>query len=119
MTFVGGPGAVALLAAIVANNIPEGIGGTTEMRAVGYSNAVIVAVWTGIGLVLFGAVVVGKVGFQNASPELISVIRSFAGGAVLATLADATMSDAYQKGGPAIAIATAAGFLTTFAISLI
>lgn len=117
--FVSGAGSLALFAAIVINNIPEGIGGAADMRAAGGSQSSIFALWTATGIVLVGAVIAGSVGLRGASPETLAVIRSFAGGAILATLADATMPEAFDEGGPAVAIATAVGFLLTFALTLV
>jgi zinc transporter, ZIP family len=41
----------------------------------------------------------------------------FAGGAVLASLADTLMPEAYREGGPRVALATALGFLVSFLLS--
>lgn len=117
--FVGSGGALALFAAIVINNVPEGIGGASDMRSADSSRRATLALWIGTGIVLFVAVIAGNVFLQGASPETLAVIRSFAGGAILATLADATMPEAFDEGGPAVAIATAAGFLLTFALTLV
>ena len=45
------------------------------------------------------------------------VLLSFAGGAVLASLADTLMPDAYRECGAWVAFATAAGFLLSFLIA--
>jgi ZIP family zinc transporter len=45
------------------------------------------------------------------------MLLSFAGGAVLASLADTLMPDAYREGGKWVALATTAGFLISFLIS--
>ena len=57
------------------------------------------------------AVVVGNAALSGVSEEPLSLLLSFAGGAVLASLADTLMPDAYRQGGPLVAFATAAGFL--------
>src|SRR5918999_1783198 len=44
------------------------------------------------------------------------VLLAFAGGAVLASLADTLMPDAYREGGALVAFATAAGFFLSFMI---
>ena len=49
--------------------------------------------------------------------EPLSVLLAFAGGAVLASLSDTLMPDAYREGGPLVAFATAAGFLLSFLIA--
>ena len=46
------------------------------------------------------------------------MLLSFAGGAVLASLADTLMPDAYREGGPLVAFAMAAGFLLSFMIAV-
>jgi len=57
--------------------------------------------------------VVGNVLFDGVSENVLA----FAAGAVLASLADTVMPDAYRQGGSMVAFATAAGFLLTFLIS--
>jgi ZIP family zinc transporter len=49
----------------------------------------------------------------------LAMLLSFAGGAVLASLADTLMPDAYRDGGAWVALATTAGFLISFLISQI
>lgn len=119
ITFVGGVETLPLFAAIVVNNIPEGIGGASDMRSNGLSKSSTLALWTATGFVLFIAVIAGGVFLRDATPETLAMIRSFAGGAILATLADATMPEAFDEGGPLVAIATAVGFLLTFALTLV
>jgi zinc transporter, ZIP family len=47
----------------------------------------------------------------------VAMLLSFAGGAVLASLSDTLMPDAYREGGKWVALATTAGFLLSFLIS--
>ncbi len=42
---------------------------------------------------------------------------AFAAGAVLASLADTLMPEAYERGGPAVALSTAAGFVLSFVLA--
>lgn len=70
-------------------------------------------------LVLVVAVVASIVSLPDASPMTLAVIRLFAGGAILTTLADTTMPEAIEEGGPTVAIATAIGFLSTFSLTLV
>ncbi|WP_254544854.1 ZIP family metal transporter [Halomarina pelagica] len=119
ITFIGGTETLPLFVAIVVNNVPEGIGGASEMQSAGSSRSSILVLWTATGVVLFVSVVAGNVFLQGVSSVTLAVVRSFAGGAILATLADATMPDAFEEGGPAVAVATAVGFLMTFALTVI
>jgi zinc transporter, ZIP family len=110
-------GALALLVAIFASNLPEALGGAVSMRDQGHSRSFAIAVWTVTAVILAAAVVVGSAALLGVSEKSLSVLLSFAGGAVLASLADTLMPDAYREGGKPVAFATAAGFLVSFAIS--
>ena len=110
-------GALALLVAIFASNLPEALGGAVGMREQGRSKVFAIGVWTATAILLATAVVIGKGTFEGMSGEPLAVLLSFAGGAVLASLADTLMPDAYREGGPLVAFATAAGFLLSFLIS--
>ena len=79
-------GALALLVAIFVSNLPEALGGTVSMRDQGRTRGFAVAV------------VAGNAVLSGASEKSLSVLLSFAGGAVLA-------------------FATATGFFVSFAIS--
>jgi zinc transporter, ZIP family len=112
-----GSGALALLVAIFASNLPEALGGAVGMREQGRSKVFAIGVWTATAILLAAAVVVGNGALQGMSEEPLAVLLSFAGGAVLASLADTLMPDAYREGGPLVAFATAAGFLLSFLLS--
>ncbi len=68
-------------------------------------------------MVLTAAIVIGDAALSNVRYEPLSVLLAFAGGAVLASLADTLMPDAYREGGKPVAFATAAGFFVSFVIS--
>lgn len=112
---VGGP--LAILAGIAANNFPEAIGGATSMTESGWSTAWTLGLWTvtAAGLVL--TVIAGYVVFSGVGTTVLAFVRAAGGGAVLASLADEIMPDAYEQGGPVIAFATAMGFVVTFALT--
>jgi zinc transporter, ZIP family len=62
-------------------------------------------------------VVVGRALLAKSDPNTISVPLAFAGGAVIASLADTLMPEAYEQGGSTVALATAGGFLVSFLLS--
>jgi len=109
-----GSGGLALLSAIFVSNFPEALVGSASMRAQGRSQAFILATWTACAVLLTVAVVVGAGPLSNASPETLSLPLAFAAGAVLASLADTLMPEAYEQGGPAVALSTTAGFVLSF-----
>jgi ZIP family zinc transporter len=61
--------------------------------------------------------VVGNAALSGVSEEPLSVLLAFVGVAVLASVADTIMPDAYREGGKPVTFATAAGFFVSFAIS--
>ncbi|RJU00147.1 zinc permease [Arthrobacter frigidicola] len=113
-----GTGGLALLAAIFVSNFPEALVGASSMRDQGKSSAVIVGLWVGCAALLVIAVLIGAGPLSGSDPETISIPLAFAAGAVIASLADTLMPEAYENGGPAVALSTAAGFLLSFVLSL-
>ncbi len=110
-------GILALLVGIFASNLPEALGGAVGMRNGGRSRGFAVATWSATAVLLTIAVVAGNTLLAGADEAVLAFARAFASGAVLASVADTVMPDAYREGGPLVAFATAAGFLLTFLIS--
>jgi ZIP family zinc transporter len=113
----GGTGSLALLAAIFVSNFPEALVGSASMRAQGRSSLFVLGTWLACAALLTVAVVIGAGPLSNASTETISLPLAFAAGAVLASLADTLMPEAYEKGGPLVALSTTAGFVLSFILS--
>ncbi|MEH1099554.1 ZIP family metal transporter [Micromonospora sp. CPCC 205561] len=112
-----GTGGLALLAAIFVSNFPEALVGSASMRAQGRSRRFVLGTWGGCAAILVLAVVVGAGPLSSAAPETISLPLAFAAGAVLASLADTLMPEAYEKGGPLVALSTTAGFVLSFILA--
>ena len=112
-----GAGALTLLVAIFFSNLPEALGGAVGMRQQGRSRRFAIGVWSATAVVLAAAVVLGNFALSGMAEVPLAVLLSFAGGAVLASLADTLMPDAYREGGKWVALATTAGFLISFLIS--
>jgi len=87
------------------------------MRRGGHSALFAVAIWTLAAVLLTLAVVVGRGVFAQFSEESLAFPLDFAGGAVLASLADTLMPEAFEHGRPLNSMATAAGFLLSFFLS--
>ena len=113
-----GTGGIALLAAIFVSNLPEALVGSASMREQKRSPWQIMGLWLACGVLLTLAVVVGAGPFSGSDPEVVSLPLAFAAGAVIAALADTIMPEAYEHGGPAVALSTAAGFVLSFMLSL-
>jgi ZIP family zinc transporter len=89
----------ALLASIVVSNLPEAFGGAAQMRAGGASCARVLAVWGLTAVLLAVALVAGRTAADVASEEWLGMLTAFAAGAVLASLADSLIPEAYAQGG--------------------
>ncbi|MFC0682673.1 ZIP family metal transporter [Lysobacter korlensis] len=113
-----GTGGLALLAAIFVSNLPESLVGAASMRSSGRSTLSVLALWTACAVLLVIAVLIGAGPLANTDPATISLPLAFAAGAVIASLADTLMPEAYEHGGPAVAMSTAAGFVLSFVLSL-
>jgi ZIP family zinc transporter len=109
----------ALLVAIFASNLPEAIAGAQKMREAGQGTRSIMAIWCGAAVLLAIPVVVGYGALEGVGHESLAWPLGFAAGAVLASLADTLMPEAYEdaRGNKWIAMATALGFLLSFMIS--
>jgi len=87
------------------------------MRKEGRDRRTVIATWMACAALLAVAVVAGRALAEPLSDEQLSVALGFAGGAVIASLADTVMPKAYELGGPLVAFATAAGFLVSFLLA--
>jgi len=112
-------GSLALLAAIFASNLPESLVGSASMRAQEKSTAFADGTWSIAAVLLGAAVLVGAGPLSTASDETISLPLAFAAGAVIASLADTLMPEAYEQGGPLVALSTALGFVLSFLLATI
>lgn len=112
---LAGQGSVALLAAIFFSNLAEALGGAAEMRQGGDSPRYAILLWTVTGVLLAGAVILGRLLGTAGGAE--GFLLAFAGGAVLASLVDTVVPEAYREGGPYVAFATVAGFLLSFLLA--
>ena len=112
-----GTGGLALLAAIFASNLPEALVGSASMQAQGRSSRFVIGTWAGAAVLLALAVVVGAGPLSAADPTTISLPLAFAAGAVLASLADTLMPEAFEHGKPWNSFATGLGFFVSFMLA--
>ena len=108
---------VSLLVAIFASNLPESLVGAAAMREEQRSRGTVIAIWLVCALLLAIAVVAGRALAGGLSDSVLAVALGFAGGAVLASLADTLMPEAFEHGRPLNAFATAAGFFLSFVLA--
>ena len=108
---------VTLLVAIFFSNLPESLVGAQAMRSEGRSPRIVILTWLACAVLLTLGVVLGRGIGGGLSDEILAIALGFAGGAVLASLADTLMPEAFEHGRPLNSMATAAGFLVSFVLS--
>lgn len=108
---------IALLAAIAIGNAPEAIGGAEKMmKEAGLSREKVLSIWGAVSIALLIVVVLARAAGDSLDASGIALVEAFAGGAVIAVLADSMIPEAYKDGGPNVAFAVAAGFALAFAL---
>lgn len=108
---------LTLMVAIFASNLPESLVGAIAMRRGGRSRVFAMGIWAAAALVLTVAVVAGRVAVAAMDEGVLAWPLSIAGGAVIASLADTLMPEAFEHGQPLNAYATALGFFVSFALA--
>ena len=108
---------VTLLVAIFASNLPEALVGAVAMREGGRPRGTVFATWIACALLLTVAVVLGRALAGGLDDSVLALALGFAGGAVLASLADTLMPEAFEHGRPLNAFATAGGFFLSFVLA--
>jgi ZIP family zinc transporter len=108
---------LTLLVAIFASNLPESLVGAVAMRDEGRSARFAIGTWAGAALLLAIAVVLGRLLAGGLSEPVLAIALAFAGGAVLASLADTLMPEAFEHGRPLNAFASAGGFFLSFVLA--
>ena len=117
VSLAGDASPFTLLVAIFFSNLPESLVGAAAMREQGRSRKFAITTWALCGLLLAIAVVLGRAVLSGASEKTIAVCLAFAGGAVLASLADTLMPEAFEHGRPWNSFATGLGFFVSFMLA--
>jgi zinc transporter, ZIP family len=116
VSLVGGV-SLSLLVAIFFSNLPEALVSAVAMRSGGTSARAVIGTWVACGVLLAAAVVIGRFTAGAMSEHVLAVALAYAGGAVLASLADTLMPEAFEHGRPLNAFATAGGFFLSFVLA--
>jgi ZIP family zinc transporter len=114
---VGGAVSVAFLLAILISNIPQGIAGTTGLKAAGFSEPRVAGMWGGLTIMSGLAAGLGYVVAGNVPNNGLDA-KAFAAGALLMMLADSMIPEAYEHGGRTVGLFTVLGFLVAAALSV-
>jgi ZIP family zinc transporter len=109
---------IGLLAAIYVSNLPEGIGGATELKAAGRSRKQVLRLWLAVAVACALATPVGYALMDITSDNFQGGINGFAAGALLVMLVDSMIPDATEQAGRTTGLVTALGFAVGAGLSL-
>ena len=87
------------------------------MRRGGRSAGFAIAISSVTAVLLVLAVVAGRAAVAQVGDTTLAFTLAFAGGAVLASLADTLMPEAFEHGRPLNSFATAVGFFLSFVLA--
>jgi ZIP family zinc transporter len=107
-----------LLGAIFVSNLPEAIGGATDMRRDMDDERKVMLTWIWIAVSCTVATVVGYALADVASDELQAGLNGLAAGALLVMLVDSMIPEATEKAGRTTGLMTALGFAVAAGLSL-
>ena len=108
---------IGLLAAIFVSNLPEGVGGATELKAAGRSRKQVLRLWVAVAVACALATPVGYALMDITSDEVQGGINGFAAGALLVMLVDSMIPDATEKAGRTTGLVTTLGFAVAAGLS--
>ena len=115
----GGEVGVGMLVAVFISNLPEAIAGTSGMVAGSWKKGRIIMLWLLIAVVCAFSSLTGYALLENATPEVISFIQTFAAGAILVMLSNTMIPEAYEHGGKLAGIFTVLGFTVAVSIAVL
>lgn len=110
----GAPEVAALAGSIFLSNLPEAAGGAKEMADKGWSKGKTLALWGATAALLSAAAIVGNIALAGVPKEVLAVIRCFAAGAVVASLATEVFPKAFNEDHHMAGVATALGLVLAF-----
>lgn len=119
LTVLEGGVSVALLVAVVLSNLPEGMSSSSGLKAAGWPRGRVMAMWSAVVFVSALAAAAGYVTLDPASGSTGALVEAFAGGALLAMLANSLLPEAYDVEGVFTGPLVVVGFAVSLAMSAV
>ncbi|MGH9380738.1 MAG: ZIP family metal transporter [Thermoanaerobaculia bacterium] len=115
----GGGVSLVTVIAIFVSNIPEGLSSSAGMKTAGRSARFVFCIWIAIAGASGLAALAGYSLFGGLSPDLRALTTAVAAGGVLAMVIDTMVPEAFEGTHGWSGLIAAAGFLGTFALSML
>ena len=113
----GEPVSAGLLAAIFVSNLPEAIGGATDMRRQMHGARQVMRTWVGIASLCALASAAGYALADVTGGDFRGGINGFAAGALLVMLVDSMIPEATERAGRTTGLVTTLGFAVAMGLS--
>jgi zinc transporter, ZIP family len=114
----GEPVSAGLLAAIFVSNLPEAIGGATDMRRQMHSARQVTLNWVWIAGFCAAATVFGYAIADSTGGDFQAGVNGFAAGALIVMLVDSMIPEATEQAGRTTGLVTTLGFAVAAGLSL-
>lgn len=105
-----------LLAGIFLSNFPEGMASTSGLRTVGWSVRKIMTMWIAVMIASAISAGLGYIILQSDSGVIAACAQTFAGGALLAMVADTMLPESYEAEKSWTGLLVVLGFAASIAI---
>jgi len=119
LTVLQGGVSVSLLAGVLLSNLPEGMASSSGLKAAGWPRGRVVLMWSAVVVAAAISAAAGYLLLDPASGRTGALVQAFAGGALLAMLADTLLPEAYAVEGVLTGPLVVAGFAISLALSAI
>jgi zinc transporter, ZIP family len=119
LTVLQGGVSLALLVAVALSNLPEGMSSSSGLKAAGWPRTRVRTMWLVVVLVSAVAAAAGYAMLDPASGRTGALVEAFAGGALLAMLANSLLPEAYAVEGVVTGPLVVLGFAVSLALSAV
>jgi ZIP family zinc transporter len=119
LTVLQGGVSLSLLAGVALSNLPEGMSSSAGLKAAGWPRGRVVWMWSAVVAVSAVSAAAGYLLLDPASGRTGALVQAFAGGALLAMLADTLLPEAYKVEGVLTGPLVVVGFAISLALSAI
>jgi zinc transporter, ZIP family len=117
LTVLQGGVSLSLLAGVALSNLPEGMSSSSGLKAAGWPRGRVLAMWSAVVVVSAISAAAGYALLDPASGRTGALVQAFAGGALLAMLADTLLPQAYWVEGVLTGPLVVIGFAVSLALS--
>ena len=109
LTVLQGGVSLPLFAGIAASNLPEAVSSSSGLKTAGWPSRRVYLMWSAVTLAAGVSAALGYVILDPASGLTGALVQAFAGGALLAMVADALLPEAYEVEGVLTGVLLVAG----------